>query len=37
MHRPGKVDVELEFDGAALSGVWIIGQAVMVFETTIEL
>jgi PhzF family phenazine biosynthesis protein len=37
MHRPGRVDVELEFDGAALSGVWIIGQAVMVFETTIEL
>ena len=36
-HRPGRVDVELEFDGAALSGVWIIGRATMVFDTTIAL
>lgn len=35
--RPGRVDVELEFDGGALSGVWIIGSATMVFETTIAL
>jgi predicted PhzF superfamily epimerase YddE/YHI9 len=36
-NRPGRVDVELEFDGAALSGVWIIGSATMVFDTTIAL
>jgi PhzF family phenazine biosynthesis protein len=36
-HRPGRVDVELEFDGGALAGVWIIGSATMVFETTIAL
>ncbi len=37
MSRPGRVDVELEFDGVAPSNVWIIGQAAMVFETTIAL
>lgn len=36
-HRPGRVDVELEFDDGALAGVWIIGSATMVFETTIAL
>jgi PhzF family phenazine biosynthesis protein len=36
-HRPGRVDVELEFDGDVLAGVWIIGSATMVFETTIAL
>jgi len=35
--RPGRVDVELEFDDGALGGVWIIGSAVMVFETSITL
>lgn len=37
MHRPGRVRVELEFGDAGISGVWIVGQAVMVFETSIEL
>jgi len=37
MHRPGAVDVELEFTGDTLAGVWIVGDAVLVFETTIEL
>jgi PhzF family phenazine biosynthesis protein len=37
LHRPGRVDVELEFDGERLAGVWIIGQAVMVFESTMTL
>jgi predicted PhzF superfamily epimerase YddE/YHI9 len=37
MSRPGRVDVELEFDGVAPRNVWIIGQAAMVFETTITL
>lgn len=35
--RPGRVDVELEFDDGALDGVWIIGQAVSIFQTTITL
>src|SRR5579871_2373263 len=33
LHRPGRVDVELEFNEHAVSGVWIIGQAVSIFET----
>ncbi len=37
MHRPGRVDVELEIEDGKPSGVWIVGQAVLVFETTIEL
>ena len=37
VHRPGRVDVELEFEGGALAGVWIIGSAAMVFETAISL
>ncbi|MFO1426197.1 MAG: PhzF family phenazine biosynthesis isomerase [Steroidobacteraceae bacterium] len=37
LQRPGRVDVELEFDGSALQCVWIVGQAVLVFETTLEL
>ena len=32
LHRPGRVEVELEF----LAGVWIIGQAVSIFETEME-
>ncbi|MCC6172230.1 MAG: PhzF family phenazine biosynthesis isomerase [Gammaproteobacteria bacterium] len=38
LHRPGRVDVELELaDGGAPAAVWIVGQAVLVFETTLEL
>jgi PhzF family phenazine biosynthesis protein len=37
MNRPGRVDVELEFRDGALDGVWIIGQAVEIFETQITL
>jgi PhzF family phenazine biosynthesis protein len=37
LHRPGRVEVELEFTGKALAGVWISGQAVSIFETEIEL
>jgi PhzF family phenazine biosynthesis protein len=33
LHRPGRVEVELEFDGDALASVWISGQAVSIFET----
>jgi PhzF family phenazine biosynthesis protein len=36
LHRPGRVEVELEFNGDALSSVWISGQAVSIFETEIE-
>jgi PhzF family phenazine biosynthesis protein len=35
--RPGRVEVELEFEDGALDGVWIIGQAVSIFETAITL
>ncbi|MBS0365417.1 MAG: PhzF family phenazine biosynthesis isomerase [Proteobacteria bacterium] len=37
LHRPGRVDVELEFSGEQLAGVWICGQAVSIFETEIQL
>jgi PhzF family phenazine biosynthesis protein len=37
MNRPGRVDVELEFRDGALDGVWIIGQAVSIFETRMTL
>ena len=37
VNRPGRVDVELEFKDSTLAGVWIIGSAAMVFETTIAL
>ncbi len=37
MHRPGRVQVELDFKDGALDGVWIIGQAISIFETEIEL
>ncbi len=37
MHRPGRVHVELDFKDGAVDGVWIIGQAVSIFETVIEL
>jgi PhzF family phenazine biosynthesis protein len=35
--RPGRVDVELEFEDGSLDAVWIVGQAVSIFETTITL
>ena len=37
LHRPGRVNVELEFNDGGIEGVWIIGQAVSIFETEIEL
>jgi PhzF family phenazine biosynthesis protein len=33
VHRAGRVDVELEFSNGKLDGVWIVGQAVELFET----
>jgi len=35
--RPGRVEVELEFQEGALTAVWIIGQAVSIFETELTL
>jgi PhzF family phenazine biosynthesis protein len=37
VHRPGRVEVELEFKDGSVDGVWIIGQAVSIFETEITL
>ncbi len=37
VNRPGRVDVEVEFKDGTLAGVWIIGNATMVFETAISL
>jgi PhzF family phenazine biosynthesis protein len=37
VQRPGRVDVELELADGVPGAVWIVGQAVLVFETTIEL
>jgi PhzF family phenazine biosynthesis protein len=37
LHRPGRVDVELDFRDDVLAAVWIVGQAVSIFETEIEL
>ncbi len=37
LHRPGRVEVELEFRGDELESVWICGQAVSIFETEITL
>jgi len=37
LHRAGRVDVELEFTGGKLDGVWIVGQAVEIFETEMTL
>jgi PhzF family phenazine biosynthesis protein len=35
VHRAGRVDVELEFSAGKLEGVWIVGQAVEIFETSL--
>ena len=37
LHRPGRVDVELEFRNGEIENVWIVGQAVSIFETEITL
>jgi PhzF family phenazine biosynthesis protein len=37
LHRPGRVEVELEFRDGRLEGVWIRGQAVEIFETRMTL
>ena len=37
LHRPGRVEVELEFRDGRLDGVWIRGQAVEIFETRMTL
>jgi PhzF family phenazine biosynthesis protein len=37
LHRPGRVDVELELQDGHIDAVWIIGQAVSIFETEITL
>lgn len=37
LNRPGRVEVELEFKDGRLDGVWIIGQAISIFETEILL
>jgi PhzF family phenazine biosynthesis protein len=37
LHRAGRVDVELEFTDGKLDGVWIVGQAVEIFETGMTL
>ena len=37
LHRPGRVNVELEFKDGVIDGVWIIGQAISIFETEIQL
>ena len=36
LHRPGRVDVELEFADSRPAAVWISGQAVSIFETEIH-
>ena len=37
VHRPGRVDVELELRNGEIENVWIVGQAVSIFETEITL
>jgi len=37
MHRPGRIDIELEMHDNVVDGVWIIGQAISIFETEISL
>ena len=37
MQRPGRVTVELETRDGVVDGVWIIGQAVSIFETVISI
>jgi PhzF family phenazine biosynthesis protein len=37
VHRPGRVEVDLEFKDGSVEAVWIIGQAVSIFETEMTL
>jgi PhzF family phenazine biosynthesis protein len=37
LHRPGRVEVELEFAAERLEAVWIRGQAVSIFETELKI
>jgi PhzF family phenazine biosynthesis protein len=37
VHRAGRVDVELDMKDGVVDGVWIVGQAVSIFETEIVL
>ncbi|MGB8328151.1 MAG: PhzF family phenazine biosynthesis isomerase [Steroidobacteraceae bacterium] len=37
LQRPGRVEVELEWRDEALATVWIVGQAALVFDTTITI
>jgi PhzF family phenazine biosynthesis protein len=37
VHRPGRVNVELELRDGVIESVWIIGEAVSIFETEITL
>jgi PhzF family phenazine biosynthesis protein len=35
--RPGQVDVELEFAGGSVGSIRVVGDAVLVFETSLSL
>ncbi|HEY1900375.1 MAG TPA: PhzF family phenazine biosynthesis isomerase [Steroidobacteraceae bacterium] len=37
LNRPGRVEVELDFQAETVAGVWIVGQAVAIFATQISL
>jgi len=37
VNRPGRVEIELEFQDETVAGVWIVGQATAIFETRIDL
>src|SRR5690348_4389317 len=37
LHRPGRVEVELDLKEGSVAGVWIVGQAISVFETEMAL
>jgi predicted PhzF superfamily epimerase YddE/YHI9 len=37
LQRPGRVTVELEMRDGAIEAVWIIGQAISIFETEISI
>jgi PhzF family phenazine biosynthesis protein len=37
VNRPGRVEIELEYQDEVLTGVWIVGQATAIFEAQISL
>ncbi len=37
VNRPGRVEIELELQDNAVAGVWIVGQAIAIFEAQISL